>query len=99
MALMPSMMGPFISEQERQMLSGIQGMTPDVQNMMLSSIVTMRAAMVSADAWRSIIVIIIGVAMLLLYKAQKIKAIYSYCWNISSLLDRPLASRQTLLKR
>lgn len=76
MALMPSMMGPFISEQERQMLSGIQGMTPDVQNMMLSSIATMRAAMVSADAWRSIIVIIIGVAMLLLYKAQKIKAIY-----------------------
>ncbi|MBF1465734.1 MAG: YfhO family protein [Prevotella pallens] len=76
MALMPSMMGPFVSDQERQMLSGIQGMTPDVQNMMLSSIATMRGAMVSADAWRSIIVIIIGVAMLLLFKAQKIKAIY-----------------------
>lgn len=75
-ALMPSMMGPFVSDQERQMLSGIQGMTPDVQNMMLSSIATMRGAMVSADAWRSIIVIIIGVAMLLLFKAQKIKAIY-----------------------
>ena len=76
MALMPSMMGPFVSEQERQMFSGIQGMTPDVQNMMLSSIATMRAAMVSADAWRSIIVIIIGVAMLLLFKAQKIKPLY-----------------------
>lgn len=75
-ALMPSMMGPFVSDQERQMLSGIQGMTPDVQNMMLSSIATMRAAMVSADAWRSIIVIIIGVAMLLLFKAQKIKPLY-----------------------
>ena len=76
MALMPSMMGPFVSDQERQMLSGIQGMTPDVQNMMLSSIATMRAAMVSGDAWRSIIVIIIGVAMLLLFKAQKIKPLY-----------------------
>ena len=76
MALMPSMMGPFVSDQERQLLSGIQGMTPDVQNMMLSSIATMRAAMVSADAWRSIIVIIIGVAMLLLFKAQKIKPLY-----------------------
>ena len=76
MALIPSMMGPFVSDQERQMLSGIQGMTPDVQNMMLSSIATMRAAMVSADAWRSIIVIIIGVAMLLLFKAQKIKPLY-----------------------
>ena len=43
-ALMPSMMGPFVSDQERQMLSGIQGMTPDVQNMMLSSIATMRGA-------------------------------------------------------
>ena len=76
MALMPSMMGPFVSDQERQMLSGIQGMTPDVQNMMLSSIATMRAAMVSADAWRSIVIIIIGVAMLLLFKAQKIKPLY-----------------------
>lgn len=75
-ALMSSMMGPFVSDQERQMLSGIQGMTPDVQNMMLSSIATMRGAMVSADAWRSIVIIIIGVAMLLLFKAQKIKAIY-----------------------
>ena len=75
-ALMPSMMGPFVSDQERQMLSGIQGMTPDVQNMMLSSIATMRGAMVSADAWRSIVIIIIGVAMLLLFKVQKIKAIY-----------------------
>ena len=75
-ALMPSMMGPFVSDQERQMLAGIQGMTPDVQNMMLSSIATMRGAMVSADAWRSIVIIIIGVAMLLLFKAQKIKAIY-----------------------
>lgn len=75
-ALMPSMMGPFVSDQERQILSGIQGMTPDVQNMMLSSIATMRGAMVSADAWRSIVIIIIGVAMLLLFKAQKIKAIY-----------------------
>lgn len=75
-ALMPSMMGPFVSDQERQMLSGIQGMTPDVQNMMLSSIATMRGAMVSADAWRSIVIIIIGVAMLLLFKAQKVKAIY-----------------------
>ena len=75
-ALMPSMMGPFVSDQERQMLSGIQGMTPDVQNMMLSSIATMRGAIVSADAWRSIVIIIIGVAMLLLFKAQKIKAIY-----------------------
>ena len=75
-ALMPSMMGPFVSDQERQMLSGIQGMTPDVQNMMLSSIATMRGAMVSADAWRSIVIIIIGFAMLLLFKAQKIKAIY-----------------------
>ena len=75
-ALMPSMMGPFVSDQERQMLSGIQGMTPDVQNMMLSSIATMRGAMVSADAWRSIVIIIIGVAMLLLFKAEKIKASY-----------------------
>lgn len=76
MALMPSMMGPFVSEQEQQMLGGIQGITPDVQNMMVSSIATMRSAMVSSDAWRSVIIIIIGVALLFAFKIQKIKPEY-----------------------
>lgn len=76
MALMPSMMSPFISDQERAMLSGIQGMTPDVQNMMLSNVANMRAAMVSSDAWRSILIILIGVALLYFYKGQKIKPLY-----------------------
>lgn len=76
MALMPSMMGPFVSEQEQQMLGGIQGITPDVQNMMVSSIATMRSAMVSSDAWRSVIIIIIGVALLFTFKIQKIKPEY-----------------------
>lgn len=76
MALLPSMMGPFVSGQEQQMVEGIQGMTPDVQSMILSSIATMRSAMVSADAWRSVIIIVIGVAMLLLFKVRKLTPVY-----------------------
>lgn len=76
MALLPSMMEPFVSGQEQQMVEGIQGMTPDVQSMILSSIATMRSAMVSADAWRSVIIIVIGVAMLLLFKVRKLTPVY-----------------------
>ena len=57
LALIPSMMGPFTSDQEAQMFANIQGMTPDVQGMILGSLESMREAMVSADAWRSVVII------------------------------------------
>ncbi|MDR0187017.1 MULTISPECIES: YfhO family protein [Prevotella] len=76
MALMPGIMAPFVSDEERQMLGGIQGMSPDVLNMMLANLADMRAAMVSADAWRSVVIILIGVAMLLLFKIRKLKPAY-----------------------
>lgn len=75
-ALAPSMMGPFVSDHERQMLASIQGMTPDVQGIILSSVATMREALVSADAWRSVIIILIGFAILLLYKIKKIQPLH-----------------------
>lgn len=73
-ALISSMMGPFTSDQEAQMFANIHGVTPDVQGMILGSLETMREAMVSADAWRSVIIIIIGFTILLLYKMKKINA-------------------------
>ena len=75
-ALVPGMMGPFVSDQEGQMLANIQGMTPDVQRMILGSVESMREAMVSSDAWRSVVIILIGFAILLAYKLKKVKPIY-----------------------
>ena len=76
MALIPNMMGPFVSNEEIQTISGIPGMTAEFQNTLTTSLSTMRAAMVSADAWRSFVIIIIGVAMLLFFKAQKLRPVY-----------------------
>ena len=59
-ALFPDMMGPFVSEQERQMIGSIQGMDGGTAHTILANISDMRAAMVSSDAWRSVIIILIG---------------------------------------
>ena len=87
-ALFPGMMEPFVSDQERQMITSIQGMDGNTANMILSNIATMREAMVSADAWRSVIVILIGFALLFLYKMKKLRADYMViCMAVLCLVD------------
>ena len=87
-ALFPGMMEPFVSDQERQMITGIQGMDGNTANMILANIATMREAMVSADAWRSVIVIFIGFALLFLYKMKKLRADYMViCMAVLCLVD------------
>lgn len=75
-ALMPDVMGPFVSDQERQMINGIQGMDSDTMRTILTNISEMRSAMVSADAWRSLIIILIGCALLFVYKLKKLGSQY-----------------------
>ena len=75
-ALFPDMMGPFVSEQERQMIGSIQGMDGGTAHTILANISDMRAAMVSSDAWRSVIIILIGFALLFAYKLKKLRADY-----------------------
>jgi len=70
------MMGPFVSEQERQMVGSIQGMDGGTAHTILANISDMRAAMVSSDAWRSVIIILIGFALLFAYKLKKLRADY-----------------------
>ena len=87
-ALFPGMMEPFISDQERQIITSIQGMDGNTANMILSNIAAMREAMVSADAWRSVIVILIGFALLFLYKMKKLRAEYMViCMAVLCLVD------------
>lgn len=75
-ALFPDMMGPFVSELERQMVGSIQGMDGGTAHTILANISDMRAAMVSSDAWRSVIIILIGFALLFAYKLKKLRADY-----------------------
>lgn len=87
-ALFPGMMEPFVSDQERQMITGIQGMDGNTANTILANIAAMREAMVSADAWRSVIVILIGFALLFLYKMKKLRAEYMViCMAVLCLVD------------
>ena len=87
-ALFPGMMEPFISDQERQMITSIQGMDGNTANTILSNIAAMREAMVSADAWRSVIIILIGFALLFLYKMKKLRAEYMViCMAVLCLVD------------
>ena len=87
-ALFPGMMEPFVSDQERQMITGIQGMDGNTANTILANIAAMREAMVSADAWRSVIVILIGFALLFLYKMKKLRADYMViCIAVLCLVD------------
>ena len=73
-ALAPSLMGPFVTEQEHHMLSGIQGMPPELLSAIFNNLTAMREAMVSADAWRSAGIIIIGAAILLLYSKKRLSS-------------------------
>ena len=87
-ALFPGMMEPFVSDQERQMITGIQGMDGNTANTILANIAAMREAMVSADAWRSVIVILIGFSLLFLYKMKKLRADYMViCMAVLCLVD------------
>ena len=87
-ALFPGMMEPFVSDQERQMITSIQGMDGNTANTILSNIAAMREAMVSADAWRSVIIILIGFALLFLYKMKKLRADYMViCMAVLCLVD------------
>lgn len=87
-ALFPGMMEPFVSDQERQMITSIQGMDGNTANTILANIAAMREAMVSADAWRSVIIILIGFALLFLYKMKKLRAEYMViCMAVLCLVD------------
>lgn len=80
LAVAPGVMSPsYVNAGDQQTLNylqSIQGMTPQILAMITSSVASMRAALVSSDAWRSVIIILIGFAILLLYAHKKIKAPY-----------------------
>lgn len=71
-ALTPSVFFPdFISQNE---LHAMQGIPKEYLAPLLASLREMRQAMFTADCWRSLYIIVIGTACLLLYTSHKLKA-------------------------
>ena len=62
----------FVSSNELRALSQFP---PEQLNPLLSNLTEVRQAIFSADCWRTVIIIAIGTALLLLYKAGKLKAL------------------------
>lgn len=71
--MMPGVFFDFISSAENQALSQIPA---DQLSPLKSNIISLREAIFRADCMRSIIVILIGVVLLLLFKAKKLQAKY-----------------------
>ena len=64
-ALVPTICGQCVSSMEEQSIRS--QLDPQSANMILGSVSEMRAAMVKADAWRSLLIIILGAALLYFY--------------------------------
>ena len=71
-ALFPSLFfSSFISTQEVQAL---QGLPQEHIAPLMANLTEMRQAMFTSDAWRSFAIIVVGVLLMLLYKAKKLNA-------------------------
>ena len=79
-ALMPSAFFDFTSYSD---MSQLKGMLPEEYlNPFLENIAKVRMAVFTADCWRTVLVITIGTAILLLYRYQKLRA----SWTVGLLL-------------
>lgn len=85
-ALVPSMFpGDVLSNQESQALSQID---PQYLNPLLDNLREMRYAVLSADCWRSLLIILIGCVLVWLYKCGKLGAKYTIaCIAVLCLVD------------
>lgn len=74
-ALFPTLFfSSYTSTNETTQIGRAFGDNPDVGNAIISNLSEMRRAIFTADAWRSFFIILIGFALLLAYKARKLKA-------------------------
>lgn len=75
-ALMPTVFFPsYVSSTETLQLQQVFADSPGVAQAILANLSEMRRAIFTADAWRSFFIVLIGFALLLLYKYKKLKAV------------------------
>ena len=72
-AIAPGMLGNLISSSE---MSSLQQIPDQYRGMLISNLTEMRSAMLTADAWRSFFIIVIGVALVFANVRKWIKAEY-----------------------
>lgn len=72
-AIAPSMLGSVISTSE---MASLQQIPDEYRGAIIANLTEMREAMFSADAWRSVIIILIGVAIVFAYIKKWLKADY-----------------------
>ena len=84
-ALAPSLFFDYVSTAEMQALSQFPA---DQLNPLLDNLREVRQSIFTADAWRSLLIIVVGMVVLLLYQARKLKAQYMV-WILAAvcLLD------------
>lgn len=73
LALAPSLFFDFLSDQESQMFAAAMSEHP-IAGRILTELRTVRADVVSADAWRSLAFIILGLSVCILYAKDKISS-------------------------
>ena len=72
-AIMPDMFfGSFISNSEREALSQLPA---EYLSPIIANLTEIRQAIFTSDCWRSVIIIVIGAFLMLMFKARKIKAL------------------------
>ena len=85
-ALMPSaFFGSFVSSSE---MHAIQSLPAEHVQPLLANLTEMRQAVFTADCWRSFLIIVIGMALLMIYRYGKLKAEYTVaCILVLCLVD------------
>ena len=78
-ALAPGAFFTFIPSAEHDMLK--QALPQEMVGPIIANLTEMRQAMFTSDCWRSLLIILVGTLMLLLFKARKLKANYMV-WGI-----------------
>lgn len=93
-AIMPSIFSGYVSSSEMQAL---QQIPDEYRGALISNLTEMRKSIFTADCWRSFWIIIIGFALLLLFKMQKLGKEYMIgCLTVLCLVDMWMVNKRYL---
>ena len=83
-ALVPTICGQCVSSSEDSMIRS--QLDPTSANMIIASISDMRAAMLKADAWRSLLIILVGAALLYFYYNTAVRNKGRVAWKTQAAI-------------
>ncbi|MBR1688045.1 MAG: YfhO family protein [Prevotella sp.] len=96
LALVPSLLSPFVSSSEMQALSQIPA---DQLQPLLANLTDIRQAIFTADCWRSFWIVVIAAALLLAYRLRVVKRADGRWWIVAALTVLCLVDMWTVNKR